>query len=75
MLDAEGYCLYSGVFTTDEMRRLADELPPVERAGTRSLLDNDRVVAVERDPRLRALLGPEFFAVRALLFDKTADSN
>lgn len=75
MLDAEGYRLYPGVFTADEMQRLADHLPPVERAGTRSLLDDDGVVAVARDPRLRALVGPEFFAVRALLFDKTTDSN
>ncbi len=75
MLDTEGYRLHPGVFTMDEMRRLADRLPPVERAGTRSLLDDDGVVAVARDPRVRALVGPEFFAVRALLFDKTAESN
>lgn len=75
MLDAEGYRLYPEVFTADEMRRLADHLPPVERAGTRSLLDDDGVVAVAQDPRVRELVGPKFFAVRALLFDKTADSN
>lgn len=75
MLETEGYCLYPAVFTTDEMRQLVDGMPPVERAGTRSLLDDDRVAAVARDPRLRALVGPDFFAVRALLFDKTANSN
>lgn len=75
MLVTEGYCLHPAVFEPAEMERLATELQPVERAGTRSLLDDDRVVAVSRDPRLRALIGPEFFAVRALLFDKTAESN
>jgi ectoine hydroxylase-related dioxygenase (phytanoyl-CoA dioxygenase family) len=74
-LDAEGCCLYPGVFATDEMRQLADDLGPVERAGIRSLLDDERVVALAQDPRLRALVGPTFFAVRALLFDKTAESN
>ena len=75
MLATDGYQLHPGVFTTLEMDQLARELPTVERAGARSLLDDSRVLRVARDPRLRALLEPEFFAVRALLFDKTMESN
>jgi ectoine hydroxylase-related dioxygenase (phytanoyl-CoA dioxygenase family) len=74
-LDVEGYSLCPGVFSSDEMSQLADELSPVERAGSRSLLDDERVVRVARDARLHALLGRGFFAVRALLFDKTDASN
>ncbi len=75
MLETEGFQIYPGVFTTEEMDQLANELPAVERAGTRCLLDDERVLRIARDPRLRALVGPQSFAVRALLFDKTAESN
>src|SRR5688572_27223822 len=75
MLAAEGYCLYPAVFTAAEMAALARALPTVEGAGTRSLLDDERVLRVARDPRLRELVGPDFFAVRALLFDKTSECN
>jgi hypothetical protein len=74
-LHSDGYCLHPGLFTTAEMAQLVAELPDVEGAGRRSLLDEHRVLEIARDTRLRALIGPEFFAVRALLFDKTAESN
>jgi hypothetical protein len=74
-VDSDGYCLYRGVFTTAEMAQLVAELPDVEGAGRRSLLDAHRVLEIARDPRLRVLIASEFFAVRALLFDKTAESN
>jgi ectoine hydroxylase-related dioxygenase (phytanoyl-CoA dioxygenase family) len=75
MLETEGFQLHAAVFASAETTQLASELPGVERAGTRSLLDNEHVLRIAADPRLRALVGPEFFAVRALLFDKNAASN
>jgi hypothetical protein len=70
-----GYKLFASVFTGDEIERLLERLPGVERAGTRSLLDNDKVQPIARDARLKAIVGSDFFAVRALLFDKTAEAN
>jgi ectoine hydroxylase-related dioxygenase (phytanoyl-CoA dioxygenase family) len=63
------------VFTIEEMDRLAAALPSVESAGARSLLDDEAVLRIAWDPRLRALIGPDCFAVRAVLFDKNAESN
>ncbi len=75
MLATRGFELFVAVFSREEMDELADELPAVDRAGERSLLDDEPVRNFARDPRLHALLEPSSFVVRALLFDKTAQSN
>jgi hypothetical protein len=75
MLATRGYELVRSVLEAEEIDTLSSHLPSVERGGVRSLLDDPRVQKVARDPRLKRLTGPEFFAVRVVLFDKSPDAN
>ena len=75
MLSTRGYELVRSVFNAGELDTLLSHLPSVERGGVRSLLDDPRVQNIARDPRLKRLTGPEFFAVRVVLFDKSPDAN
>jgi hypothetical protein len=74
-LETDGYQLFPAVFTAEEMSQVVAHLGPVERAGKRSLLDDAFVQSVARDARIRRIVGGDAFAVRALLFDKTVESN
>lgn len=74
MIEA-GYEAVSGVLSGVEVDRLLEQLPGVDRGGTRSLLENDDVCRLARDPRLKKIAGAHRFAVRALLFDKSPDAN
>ncbi len=75
MLSESGYQLARSVFSASEVDTLVAQLPAVERGGLRSLLDDPVVQAVARDRRLRQLAGPDTFAVRVVLFDKTPLAN
>ena len=75
MLSTRGYELVRSVFDGQEIGTLLSHLPSVERGGVRSLLDDPRVQNVARDSRLKRLIGPAFFAVRVVLFDKSPDAN
>jgi ectoine hydroxylase-related dioxygenase (phytanoyl-CoA dioxygenase family) len=74
-LEFDGFQLFPRVFLPGEVEGLVAALPEVTRGGVRSLLDDVRVMRVARDRRLAAIVGEAYFAVRAVLFDKTADSN
>src|SRR5690349_21492636 len=75
MLATHGYELARSVFGSEDVDALLAHLPNVERGGVRSLLDDPLVQDVARDPRLKALIGPQFFAVRVVLFDKSPGAN
>lgn len=89
-LDAHGFALVPGVVGEDAVHALlaalgdADEAEGVRRRenvyAIRNLLEAVPAVAeLARSPEVRTLvepvLGPEAFAVRGILFDKTPDAN
>ena len=77
-----GFALIPRALDSFRVDALLQTLAPLQTpgaAGTRNLLDAPGVCAWVRSPEIRALvepiLGPHAFAVRAILFDKTPDSN
>jgi ectoine hydroxylase-related dioxygenase (phytanoyl-CoA dioxygenase family) len=82
-IDRDGWAVTPPVVPQLELDRLLAELTPLGadgRGGVRNLLDvSPAVRALAAGPAVRtaaeAVLGPECFAVRAILFDKTAGAN
>jgi ectoine hydroxylase-related dioxygenase (phytanoyl-CoA dioxygenase family) len=81
-IDVDGWATTGAVVEDDSIDRVAGELPAVEtnRGGVRDLLAvAPGVGALADHPGIRAIaqavLGPDCFVVRALLFDKTAETN
>lgn len=79
--EIDGYCVVPGVITAKETRNIAGALEgvPVERAGTRRLLELEWCKALAerclQDPRIRELVPPEFVPVQCTFFAKTIDNN
>ena len=79
----EGYQIFEGVFTADEMRDVLEHLSsaPLDRtkAGARQLLRVPAVRRLANDPRLVRLapgfVGSSATPFRATLFDKSPESN
>jgi len=81
----DGWCVTSPLFSATEIDDVLVGLAPVlasdeHRAGVRNLLDHSEAVCtIARSTAVNdlaaAVLGLKCFAVRALLFDKTPDSN
>lgn len=82
-VDRDGWAVTPPVVPQLEIDRLVDELAPLatgDRGGVRNLLDVSpaaRALATSAAVRSAAesVLGPHCFAVRAILFDKTAGAN
>lgn len=82
-IDRDGWAVTPPVVPQFEIDRLLGELAPLasdERGGVRNLLELSpaaRVLAASPAVRSTAesVLGPHCFAVRAILFDKTAGAN
>jgi ectoine hydroxylase-related dioxygenase (phytanoyl-CoA dioxygenase family) len=79
-----GWAITPPVIPSDVLAALTCELTPLleadgARGGMRHLLDRPSVCALARSAPVRAVaeavLGPECFAVRGILFDKTPDAN
>ena len=77
-----GFALIPNALTSADVDALTEILAPLQTpgaAGTRNLLEDSSVCSWVTSPQIRALvepiLGPDCFAVRAILFDKTPDSN
>ncbi|MDR2189434.1 MAG: phytanoyl-CoA dioxygenase family protein [Azonexus sp.] len=79
----DGYAILPSAVDDRTITALIDDLAPLadsSRAGIRHMLrDSPAVRALARLPAVRAVaeaaLGPEAVAVRAILFDKTANAN
>ena len=82
-VERDGWAVTPPVVPQLELDRLLAELTPLGadgRGGVRNLLDASPAVrALAAGPAVRtaaeAVLGPDCFAVRAILFDKTAGAN
>ena len=81
-LERDGYTVVSRVLTDGTIAELLgaiEALDMEDRGGARALLDLPAVQDLAMHGPVRdvaeAVLGPECFAVRALLFDKTEESN
>jgi ectoine hydroxylase-related dioxygenase (phytanoyl-CoA dioxygenase family) len=79
-IDSLGYALCPAVIERDEIERVRATLPVVPSGGIRNALANSESLAMlARSPQLRALadvvLGPRARVTRAILFDKTPNSN
>lgn len=75
----DGFELFRGVFAHDEMVRVIAELPSLESAGSRRMLDTEVGRRFANDSRIRNVvetdLGESARPVRAILFDKTGEKN
>jgi len=78
-----GFVITPPVVPTDALDELTRELTPLlgrgARGGVRHLLDVETVRALARSAPVRhiaeSILGPDCFAVRGILFDKSPDAN
>ena len=74
-----GFAVVPGVINADEQRELISTLGPVAGAGRRGLLALPAVAELARSPRLLDFIRPHLtsapFPVRAIYFDKSADTN
>jgi len=82
-IEKQGFAVVPELLTRSEIERLDESLTrdplPRSRAGMRHALKHPAVLAIARDPRLRAIaqevLGCDPFPFRATLFDKSPASN
>ena len=82
-VEQRGFAILPNVLTSGEIERLDETLTrnplPRSRAGMRHALRHPAVLAIAREPRLRAIaqevLGSDPFPFRATLFDKSPGSN
>ncbi len=80
-LETLGYVLMSSGLSVDECARAVTFCDTVEigRGGVRNLLERDWVQAIANHSSIRSavdlILGKKAFAFKAILFDKSADSN
>ena len=83
-LSTAGYQIVEGVLSASATAELIGFVETAlkgreGRGGLRNLLDDSSMLALAGSPEMRGLvepvLGPDHFAVRGLLFDKTADAN
>jgi ectoine hydroxylase-related dioxygenase (phytanoyl-CoA dioxygenase family) len=82
-IERQGFAILPEILTRNEIARLDGSLTrnplPRSRAGMRHALKHPAVLALARDPRLRAVakevLGYNPFPFRATLFDKSPVSN
>ena len=82
-VEQRGFAILPNVLTSGEIERLDETLTrnplPRSRAGMRHALRHPAVLAIAREPRLRAIaqevLGSDPFPFRATLFDKPPGSN
>jgi hypothetical protein len=78
-LNRNGLLLVPGVLPIPQCQRLIELLGPVTGAGRRGLLELPEIARVSGSTLLLALVAPHLGqsprAVRAIYFDKTADSN
>lgn len=78
-IEHDGFSTASGVLGDEERRELLTKLGPVSGAGRRGFLASPAVAALARSARLLDLVRPslpsEPFPVRAIYFDKSAESN
>ena len=82
-VEQRGFAILPNVLTSGEIERLDETLTrnplPRSRAGMRHALRHPAVLAIAREPRLRAIaqevLGSGPFPFRATLFDKSPGSN
>ncbi|QDT36808.1 phytanoyl-CoA dioxygenase family protein [Stratiformator vulcanicus] len=87
---ADGYAVFPDVLNPPAVEQLRDALAQIPETaavrrrksvyGIRNLLETspaiqELAVGVELSGVVRSLLGPDAFAVRAILFNKTADAN
>jgi ectoine hydroxylase-related dioxygenase (phytanoyl-CoA dioxygenase family) len=81
--DRDGFAIIPDAVSAAAVDELLDALPPsfegTGRGGFRNLFELPAVAELARESALRevasVILGPECFAVRALLFDKTPTAN
>jgi hypothetical protein len=81
-IETDGWAVTGPVVDDGTLSSLRDAVSGAAldgRGGARNLLENARVRALAVSPPMRLLassvLGPQCFAVRALLFDKTPGTN
>lgn len=79
-LARDGYALVPGVFSSEDVGRLIQQIPELGlAAGTRGLLQFEWCRQLARDLRVTSLvqseLGDRAIAVRAILFDKNPGAN
>jgi ectoine hydroxylase-related dioxygenase (phytanoyl-CoA dioxygenase family) len=80
-LEREGWATTGPVVAAEELERVVQglEAPSARRGGVRDILAWPVVQELARSAPIRsvaeAILGPDCFAVRAILFDKTPQSN
>ena len=81
-LDGDGYAIAGLSLAADQCEYLASSLPAVAgagRGGVRNLIFHPTVAALLRHKKLAtciwSAIGRDLVAVKATLFDKTADSN
>lgn len=74
-----GFTLARAVVSKDAVRQLADAMPTADGPGLRRMLTAPCVAEFANSAAIRNLLRPHFanepFPVRAILFNKSADSN
>jgi len=79
----EGYAIIPDVLALREVQGILESLEQIDvrrsRAGARHMLAHVPIAEVARSPRMldiaRAVLGPDTFAFRATLFDKSQTAN
>ena len=78
-IEHHGLAIVPGVLETDACQELLSALGPTSGAGRRGLLALPAVARLARSPRILDLIRPHLpgppKAVRALYFDKSADTN
>jgi ectoine hydroxylase-related dioxygenase (phytanoyl-CoA dioxygenase family) len=81
-LDERGWAVTPPIISEAAVEQLRSDVAPLAidgRGGARNLLDLGAIRELATTPSVRrlasAVLGPECFAVRALLFDKTPEAN